>query len=182
MVHFTSFLVVALSAASALASPHAKRTAAQIISDLHTINTQTTSLDNAILAFPNTGGRLTAALAIHTDTVTLTNTVTSSTNDVKATPALSEANGKSVVTVATSFAPLLTKTLNDVVAKKASFAALLIGGIPALVLADLKNLNSSINAFDKALFAITPADLKGQVNILSNKHSAAFATAIAAYS
>jgi hypothetical protein len=182
MVHFTSFFVVALSAASALASPHAKRTTAKILSDLSTISSQTTTLDNAILAFPNSGGTLVQALAIHTDAVTLTNTVTSSTNDVKATPALSEADGQSVIAAVTNLVPLITKTLNDIVGKKAAFQSLPAGGIPAIVLSDLKTLNSTVTTFDNALIAIAPADLKGQGTTLSNQVLAAFATAIKAYS
>lgn len=55
------FLVLASLVLAACAAP-SKRTVAAIEADLNTISTQVTALNNAVTAFPNTGGNLLQAL------------------------------------------------------------------------------------------------------------------------
>jgi hypothetical protein len=62
MVYLKPFFVFLLSVASiALATPF-KRTVDQVKADIADISAKVTSLDNAITAFPLTGGSLVAAL------------------------------------------------------------------------------------------------------------------------
>ncbi|KAL0568528.1 hypothetical protein V5O48_013455 [Marasmius crinis-equi] len=179
-MRFNTFFVV-LSAASALATPF-KRDVATVKADIATISTQVNALDTSINAFPNTGGTLASALAIHNAAVTLDTSVKKAVTDTQATSAFSEADGQSILSSVEAIEPTILDALNGIVAKKAAFQALPIGGIPALVLQDLKNLNTDTGAFADALIAKSPADLVTQANQIKTTIANAFATAIAAYS
>ncbi len=61
MVQLSSFFA-ALTVVTAVCSAPTKRTVAQVEADIATISTQVTALDNAITAFPDTGGSLINAL------------------------------------------------------------------------------------------------------------------------
>lgn len=99
MVKFTFFALAAFLVGSAVSSP-TKRTVAQVESDIASISTQVTTLDNDITAFPNTGGSLINALvttlclpemthanrikkAIHTASTNLISTIGTTTSDVQ---------------------------------------------------------------------------------------------------
>jgi hypothetical protein len=69
MVQITRFLTVLSVAAAGLALT-VKRDAATVEADIARISTQVTTLDNAIEAYPLTGGTLLNALTIHTDATT----------------------------------------------------------------------------------------------------------------
>ncbi|CAA7268911.1 unnamed protein product [Cyclocybe aegerita] len=158
-------------------------TVATVLSDIATISSQTTTLDNAIKAFPNTGGSLTSALAIHNDATNLVTSINQGTADVQAVPLpISESDGQSVLSAVQAFEPTILDALTQVVAKKAAFAALPIGGIPALVKQDLINLNASTFAFEAALISTAPTDLVPTATSIKSSIDAAFATAVAAYS
>ncbi|KAJ7152658.1 hydrophobic surface binding protein [Mycena crocata] len=180
MVQFSSLLFSLTLVTACLATP-VKRTVAQVEADITTISAQVTSLDNAINAFPNTGGTLASALAIHSAATTLETSVNQGTTDVKATGAFSEADGRTILTQVEGFEPTILDALTAIAAKQPAFAALPIGGIPALVLQDLQTLKTDTVAFSTALIASAPADLKSEATTISNTISAAFDTAIAAY-
>jgi hypothetical protein len=97
-----SILSLALTAvALTSATPLLKRTVAQVETDINNIGTAVTNLDNAINAFPSSGGSLAAALVrlihhspymglfltteqtIHNDAVALEGQLTNATSDVK---------------------------------------------------------------------------------------------------
>ncbi|KAF8891481.1 hydrophobic surface binding protein A-domain-containing protein [Gymnopilus junonius] len=173
-----TFAIVASYVVAALAS-----TVADVETDVQTISTQTTALDNAINAFPNTGGSLVSALAIHNDAVSLGSAIDQGTSDVSGAPQpFSETDGSAILTAVQGFEPTILDALTAIVTKKPAFQALPIGGIPALVLQDLQNLNTSAFNFEAALIAAAPADLVPTATSVKAAVDAAFATAIAAYS
>ncbi|KAF9558589.1 hydrophobic surface binding protein [Agrocybe pediades] len=171
---FQSSLIVLASLVSAALSA----TIADVINDAHNISTQVTTLDNAINAFPNTGGSLVNALAIHTDAVNLGAAIDKGTADVIP---VSEADGTTILGIVQGFEPTILNALSGIVAKKPAFQALPIGGIPALVKQDLINLNASTSKFEAQLIASAPADLVASAKAIKASVDSAFATAIAAY-
>ncbi|KAJ7727764.1 hydrophobic surface binding protein [Mycena metata] len=181
MVQFSRFLLSLSLLAVGLASP-VKRTVAQVEADIASISAQVTTLDNNINAFPNTGGSLVAALAIHTDATSLETTLNQGTTDVKSTGTFDETDGNTILNSVEAFEPTILDALKGIAAKEPAFAALPIGGIPALILADLKTLRTDTAAFAQALIAAAPTDLKSEATTIANTIDAAFAAAIAVYS
>ncbi|KAJ7207202.1 hydrophobic surface binding protein, partial [Mycena pura] len=131
-----------------------KRTVAQVESDIATISTQLTSLDNDIKGFPASG--LVGALNIHSAAGTLDNTLNSATTDVTATGTVDVADGTTILNAVQAFVPTIQDATTRISGDKAAFAAQPIGGLPALVLSDLKALNASTIAFANALIAGAP--------------------------
>ncbi|KAJ7888325.1 hydrophobic surface binding protein [Mycena olivaceomarginata] len=172
MVQITRFLTVLSVAAAGLA----------LTADIARISTQVTTLDNAIEAYPLTGGTLLNALTIHTDATTLITTLNGAVTDVTATSQLSEADGRTILSSVEAIEPTILDALTNIVVKKPAFAALPIGGLPALILQDLKNLKTATVAFANGLVSIAPADLVAEATQLSSNITAAFDPAIAAYS
>ncbi|KAF5349121.1 hypothetical protein D9756_009496 [Leucocoprinus leucothites] len=168
--------------ASALATAWGA-TVADVLADLNTVKSRVTTLDNAINGFPNSGGTLTQALAIHTDATNTQTAVDDTTADANTVPTpVSESDGQSILNSITSIEPVIENALSAIVTKKAAFDALPVGGIPALVAQDLSNLSASTSALENALISKAPADLVSQANAVKGRIDAAFATAIAAYS
>ncbi|KXN86818.1 hypothetical protein AN958_09554 [Leucoagaricus sp. SymC.cos] len=157
-------------------------TVADVLTDLAAVKDQVANLDNAINAFPTSGGSLTQALAIHTDATSTGSAVDKTTSDANtvATP-VAESDGQSILDAITGIEPIIEDALIAIVAKKPALQALPIGGIPALVKQDLSSLNASTTALEIALISKAPADLVGPANAVKTKIDGAFATAIAAY-
>ncbi|KAJ7844170.1 hydrophobic surface binding protein [Mycena leptocephala] len=175
-----SRLIFSLSLLAATVATPFKRTVAQIEADIANISSQVTTLDNSIKAFPGSG--LAGALGIHSAAGTLQTTLNNATSDVKATGAVSESDGTTILHSVEAFEPTILDALSQIATKKASFDAQPIGGLSALVLQDLKNLNASTNAFSNALIAAAPADLKTEATTIVTNINAGFASAIKAYS
>ncbi|ESK86092.1 antigenic cell wall [Moniliophthora roreri MCA 2997] len=181
MVQIFSSFVFLLSATAAFAGP-VKRDVATVKADIATITTQTTALNNAIQAFPDSGGSLVAALAIHNSAVTLDNTVKKTVTDVQATSPFSDADGADILSAVETLEPIILSALQNIVAKKPAFQALPIGGIPALVLQDLRNLDTDVTALSDALIDKSPSGLLTRANEIKTTIGDAFDDAIAAYS
>ncbi|KAJ7274905.1 hydrophobic surface binding protein [Mycena rebaudengoi] len=181
MVQFTG-LLVSFSLLTAAFSTPLKRTVAQVEADLTNISNQVTALDNQINAFPNTGGSLAAALAIHSSSTSLDTTLNSATTDVNNTGVVGEADGRTILNMIEAIEPKILDALTVIARKEPAFAALPIGGIPALILQDLKNLQTATIAFSTALITNAPADLRSESQGVTNTINAAFNSAIAAYS
>ncbi|KAJ7611149.1 hydrophobic surface binding protein [Mycena rosella] len=180
MVQFSRLIFSLSLFAAAFATP-VKRTVAQVEADIASISAQVTTLDNAIKAFPATGGSLVAALTIHTDATSLETTLNQGTSDVTATGTVSEADGRTILSAVEAFEPTILDALTQIAAKQPAFAALPIGGIPALILQDLQTLKTDTVNFSNALIANAPADLKAEATTLTNNITNGFNTAIAAY-
>ncbi|TFK33388.1 hydrophobic surface binding protein A-domain-containing protein [Crucibulum laeve] len=157
-------------------------TVANVEADIATISSQVTALDNAINAFPATGGTLLQALTIHNDAAALSPSIQKGTTDVQGVPPpISETDGQTILKSVQGFEPTILDALKQIVAKKAALAALPVGGIVALVKQDLGFLSGNTTAFENALIASAPTDLKSQATAIKTAIDAAFATAIAAY-
>lgn len=182
MVQISTGLLLLFSVVTASSALVTKRTVAQVESDITNIATQVNALDSSIKAFPDTGGTLLSALAIHSSATSLLSTIQTATTDTTATAAFSEGDGATILAAVEGFEPTILDALTAIVAKQPAFQALPIGGIPALVLQDLQNLNSGTTAFENALIAKSPADLLAQANDIKTSIGNAFTTAIAAYS
>ncbi|KAK7445737.1 hypothetical protein VKT23_014732 [Stygiomarasmius scandens] len=174
------FAILASVAALALASPF-KRTVAQVETDLRNIATQVTTLDNNINAFPNSGGSLTQALAIHTAAQNLLTSVNSATTDVQGTTGVSESDGQTIIGIVNGFEPTIIDALNAIITKKPAFDALPLGGVSALVKQDLGQLGTATSNLEVALINQAPSDLKSQAQSIQAAVDAAFAKAQAAY-
>ncbi|KAF9558556.1 hydrophobic surface binding protein [Agrocybe pediades] len=175
---FQSSLIVLASLLSAALSA----TVANVIADVHNISSQITTFDNAINAFPNTGGSLVAALALHTDAVNLRAAIDKGTSDVVSIPRrFSQADGTTILNIVKGFEPNLLDALKAIVAKKPAFQALPIGGITALFKQDLINLNDSTSKFETQLIASVPSNLVASVKAIKATIDAGFANAIAGY-
>ncbi|KAJ7231779.1 hydrophobic surface binding protein [Mycena rebaudengoi] len=180
MVQITGSLAFISHAAAGLTRAIVlKGDAATVEADLGVLASQAATLDNAINAFPLTGGSVDNALAIHTDATTLISTVNAATGDAQAAGAFSEADGLAILNGAPSIEPLLD-ALQGTVVKKPAFEALPISDIDAVILQDLESLN--LAAFGNGLIKGFPADLVAQATELRDNIVNAFAPAIAAYS
>ncbi|KAG6839947.1 hypothetical protein C0991_010142 [Blastosporella zonata] len=180
-MRFSSFFTLASLVISSYGT-----TVATVEADIGTISTQLTTLDNAINAYSATigVGTLLQALTIHSDAVTLGSTLDSTTTDVKcqavATP-ISDADGQTILSLLLAFESTIDDALTKIAARQPAFAALPLGGVPALVKQDLSNLNASTNALETALIAVAPSVIQASSIALKTRINAAFATAIAAF-
>ncbi|KAG5650590.1 hypothetical protein H0H81_011708 [Sphagnurus paluster] len=177
-MRFSSILVLASLVASSFATA-----ASDILADVATINTQLNNLNNAIAAFTIPGGTLGTALAIHTNAVTLGTSLNKATTDTLAVSPnpLADADGRSILTAVEALENTIYSCLNGIVARKAAFTALPIGGIVTLVKQDLSNLNNSTASLEVALIGTAPASLVAEATALQSRINAAFAVAIQAY-
>jgi hypothetical protein len=69
---------------------------------------------------------------------------------------VSVADGTSILNAVNNLKPIIITTLTDIVAKKAAFVALPVGGLPALIKSDLNSLSTATQAFEAALIAKAP--------------------------
>ncbi|KAG6818656.1 hypothetical protein H0H93_003134, partial [Arthromyces matolae] len=134
-------------------------TIAQVEADIATISSDVANLVTAIDAFSATAGvgTLVQALAIHTSATTVNNAITTTTTDVKNAPVpVSNSDAATILADLQGLQPNIAKALNDIVARKAAFTALPIGGIPALVKADLATLNVSTTVLASEFILVAP--------------------------
>ncbi|KAF8189788.1 hydrophobic surface binding protein [Mycena galopus ATCC 62051] len=170
-----SLCLIAVSFASPV-----KRTVAQVEADIASISTQVNTLNAAINGFPASG--LVGALGINTDSTNLETTLNTGTTDVKNTGPVDLADGTTILNDVAAIEPNIITALKDIASKASDFASLPIGGIPALVLSDLKTLKTDTDAFSGALIANAPAALVPEASSIQAAIDAAFTTAIAAFS
>lgn len=181
MVQIASRFFVLISCVALGLSTPLKRTIDQVKADVADISTKVTTLDNAINAFPMTGGTLLAALGIHSSATALVATLATATTDVTATGPLEEQDGSDILNAVLAIEPIIGDALQQIVVKQPAFKALPIGGLPALILQDLKNLNDKTVSFSDALISTAPADLVDAATNLRDRVVNAFTAAIAAY-
>ncbi|KAJ7202479.1 hydrophobic surface binding protein [Mycena rebaudengoi] len=182
MVQITSFFAILSLAAAGLGSAIVlKRDAGTVEADLGVLAGLATTLDNAIIAFPLTGGTVDSALAIHNNATNFISGVNVATSDALAAGAFSEADGLAILNGAPSLSPLFD-ALQGIIDKKAALDALPVTDIDAIILQDLQSAQSSLAAFGNALISDFPADLKAQATALRDNIVNAFVPAINAYS
>jgi len=159
-----------------------KRDVAKVEADIATISAQVTTLDNDVNAFPASGGSLVAALGIHVVATQLISSLNTGAGDVNAVPLpVSESDASTILNDVEAFEPVIINALAAIITKKPAFQSLPLGGVPAIVKADLNSLNVSTVAFGTALIAAAPADQKANAIAIKAAIDAAFSKAIAAY-
>jgi hypothetical protein len=137
--------------------------------------------------------------AIHSDAAPLEAAINKATTDSQASAAFSEADGSTILNAVEALQPQIISALTNLDAQHAKFAALPIGGIIALVEADLKTLSTDTTNFENALTAKAPVrasmlfpvrletneqlqtDLQPAASSIISAVGAAFQTAIATY-
>ncbi|KAK7034596.1 hypothetical protein VNI00_012227 [Paramarasmius palmivorus] len=184
MAPVTSFLVsllVASQAAFTSAAPFEKRTVEQVKADIATISSQVATLNKNIQAFPNSGGSISGALAIHSGAITLANSISKGTADVKNTTGVSSSDAQSILQSVQGFEPTIKSALDGIAAKKPAFDAMPIGGISKLAKQDLATLGNNTSAFAQQLVNSAPTNMKSTAQSIANDINAAFAKAQAVY-
>ncbi|KAG5649748.1 hypothetical protein H0H81_002204 [Sphagnurus paluster] len=177
------FSVSAVFVLASLVASSLATTVADVQADIALISSRLSTLDKSIAAFTLPGGTLAQALAVHNNAVSLGTAIDKGTTDTKAvTPTpLADADGRAILDAFESLEPTINSALNGIIARKAAFTALPIGGIPALVKQDLANLSGSTAALEAALISSTPEGLVDEATALKTRIDSAFAVAIAAY-
>ncbi|KAJ8078076.1 hypothetical protein PM082_000282 [Marasmius tenuissimus] len=182
-MRFNIFLV-GFSAASALtlAAPY-KRDTATIKADIDGIRSAGIDADVALIRVFSPD-RFGASLDFRNTIIRLDTSVQTATSDTQATPAFSQTDGEDILNRVTEvFQPTLIDLLSKIVVKKPAFDALPVGNFPALMLQDLKNLNTHTTNFADALITKSPASLVTRFAQFKNiMVEPVFASAIAAYS
>ncbi|KAG6879062.1 hypothetical protein C0992_005409 [Termitomyces sp. T32_za158] len=142
-------------------SSYAQTSVAQIEDDINNnIAPALTALLNSIDAFPVSGGDLISALLIHTNALNVDTTVVGTTNDVNgAACPVGESDGQAILADLQALLPTIQQSLTDLVARKAAFQALPLGGVPALVQQDLSTLSQDTNTLAAAFIACAPVRL-----------------------
>ncbi|KAH7093970.1 hypothetical protein BKA62DRAFT_834447 [Auriculariales sp. MPI-PUGE-AT-0066] len=109
-----SFIAVVAFSSFVLGTVFERRTAAQVLTGIADVQSQTRTLDNLIVAFPNTGGTLVAVTPLDSSVQSLITVISS-------TPALTEAEPQEVLNALEALEPIVVKMLADFVAKKSAF-------------------------------------------------------------
>ncbi|KAJ3576360.1 hypothetical protein NP233_g474 [Leucocoprinus birnbaumii] len=180
MVNVFSIVFLTTSVLSVVATP-LKRTTTDVLNAINRVSADTTNLDNLITSYPLSGGTLLAALAIHTSSGTLGTDLGTATTTVKNNGPVVHPDADTILSAVLAIEPIIDHALSQIVIKKPAFAALPLGGVPALVLSDLISLKAATGSFAAALIAEAPADLVPPGTALENRILAAFDVAIAAY-
>ncbi|KAJ6554550.1 hypothetical protein B0H19DRAFT_1154019 [Mycena capillaripes] len=163
-------------------------TAEQTEEDISALTVDTNEYDSAINAFPASG--LVGALNIHNLAgivesdimVVASDTVPGGMSGSPPPWEYSETDSGAIVSVVKVWEADLQTALTQLVGKQPSFAALPIGGIPALILQDLKNLNADVTTMGNNLVnAVDPA-FQANVSMVFSSLQGSFETAITAYS
>ncbi|KAF9038011.1 hydrophobic surface binding protein A-domain-containing protein [Panaeolus papilionaceus] len=175
---FSALLVIFSCALSILAT-----TPGQVITDIGQIITLIEELDTAIKGLSSTN--ISGVLTVHTDAVSLATTISTATSDTSTvTPnPVSETDGSSILNAFQRLESALITCLNDIISKKGTVSAMPITGLVALILQDLKNLQAATIAFENALLAVAPSDVRSELAFtIFPAINAALANAISTYS
>ncbi|KAF9254225.1 hypothetical protein L218DRAFT_1082430 [Marasmius fiardii PR-910] len=158
---------------------------AQIKADIAQILSEVNTLDEAIISFPNSGGTVEQAMAIHAHTTNLTGTINKGVVHANAIPPPSKEDSEIILNSLQALFNPISKTLNDLIARRAVVQALPIpfGGfaIPLLTRQNLDALALAAKAFQNALIAKAPADLIAPAQQLADRVNAEIAKAQNAY-
>ncbi|KAJ4479340.1 hydrophobic surface binding protein [Lentinula aciculospora] len=181
MTRVASFTALLTFVTACSAAVHLRRDVGTVEQDIANIASQVTALDNDINAFPDTGGSLLSALAIHAQATSLASALATAATDVAGTAPFSDDDGTTIINAVSGFEPAILDALTGIVAKKPAFDALPLGGLSALVASDLAILSADTKNFENALIANTQDDLLAQATPITSTIDAALATASAAY-
>lgn len=169
--------ILPLALAAAVPAEVATRASAvdntnKIITGLHTLESAVTALDKLVLVSPPN------IVNVQNQEQTVEKDITAITNNVKASSVVTAAESTKVYNeIKNVLEPKITKTLNDLVAKKPAFSS-----VASAVKIDLQNLNKLAGALGNAFIAKAQGTAKTNGPALVKEIQAKFAKAIAAYS
>jgi hypothetical protein len=129
MVQVTRSLAILSIAALSLAAV-LKRDAATVEADLAVLTSQVTALDNAVQAFPLSGGTLAEAMTVHTNAVNIISTLNTAASDEKAIDTFSETKGQAILAALKGFEPTILDFLQNIVVRKPAFVRALLCSQP----------------------------------------------------
>ncbi|KAG4442212.1 hypothetical protein IFR05_002322 [Cadophora sp. M221] len=145
-------ILLFVAAASALVLD--KRTAATILTDVSTINTNVKVLTSAANAY--TGG-VANALKVQQAEQTLDKSIVQAGKDANATSALTSADSTKISNAVQSLIPNIDASIKAIEAKKAQFAK---DGLTQVVVGDFKTLQADTDKLADRLIIIASADTK----------------------
>ena len=106
--------------------------------------------------------------------------VNTANTDASGQPVQSSAQSQTAISfINTTLEPDIKASLNEVVARKADFAA---DGEQSLVLSTLQNLQSATNTYSNTLISKTSSDQKAAASSAAAKIAADFSTAVSSFS
>ncbi|KAH7098814.1 hydrophobic surface binding protein A-domain-containing protein [Auriculariales sp. MPI-PUGE-AT-0066] len=180
---------VAVFSASVLGAVIDRRTTEQIQAGIPDLQTKVQMLDSQVVAFPNSGGSLLTALAIHTAATNVGTSLKSLTTATGATPALTDAEGQIILSQLQILQPNITDVLQHVVDKKpASMGFIWVayqassGLISPRYIRIPFHLRSVRMHRQEAMTIITPASLATAANAVIMVINTAFDNATAVHS
>ncbi|KAI9658555.1 MAG: hypothetical protein M1821_002115 [Bathelium mastoideum] len=161
---------------SALAGPAVlKRDAQTIITALDNVNTAASTLDAAVKAFDGSAGDITT---LNSDAAAVLSAIKTGTTNVEATSAISDSDALSVASTTETLITTLNQTIDDLIAKKATFDS---SGQSGTVLSDLEQQENASTALGNAIVSKTPSDLSSIAESLTAQITAAFQNGITAF-
>ncbi|KAH7377583.1 hydrophobic surface binding protein A-domain-containing protein [Cadophora sp. MPI-SDFR-AT-0126] len=148
-------ILLFVATASALTTPLTKRTAAQILTDISTIDTNVKSLTSSANAY--NGGGILNALKVQQVEQTLEKSINQAGKDANATSQLTSADSTKISNAVQSLIPDIEASIKAIENKKAQFTA---DGVKSVVLQDFKTLQGLTDNLADRLIAIGSADIK----------------------
>lgn len=150
-----------------------RRDAAQVLTDLEQINSDTTALTTAV---NNYNGGLANAVPIISAESTLENDLKTATTDANNSGTVSESDAQNILDYITNtLEPNIETSLTALKAKKSDFDT---DGLTPTVESDLQTLKTDTDNLGAALIAHTPSDLVTQAQTIQAKIDADFTDAI----
>lgn len=173
MVTINSLILLAATATAAVIP----RDAAQVQSDLNTINADTQKLTSDVNAY---SGGLFGALPSQNDESQLDKDIKSATDDANNSAAVSDSEAQSIISyIKNTLEPNIEKALTALKSKKSQFAS---AGLQNTVLQDLKDLKTDTDALGSALLAKAPSGEQASGQAVVNEIDADFNDAIQYFS
>ncbi|KAF9256078.1 hypothetical protein L218DRAFT_1007821 [Marasmius fiardii PR-910] len=172
--------ILALFASVTFAAPAATCSLDNVGADVQQISVQTQTLDNHVLAFPDSGGLTSDAMLVHTDLQNLAAAIDTTAGDMEPCPApFTDDLFNNLLSAVQAIVNQETTAMNDLIAKKPAFDA--VGGISPVIKQDLDNLYASSVALEGLWLARAPADLQSQAQDLANEINNVLSSAQTAY-
>ncbi|KAG2199616.1 hypothetical protein INT46_004608 [Mucor plumbeus] len=177
---FAIALTVAASVNAAAVQKRNVSTGVQACIDgLNAAGAQLLTVTSQVNAFTSSAGYA-GALGVHSSEQTLETKLKAATTSCCAvTTTVTEEDATAVLSVVGTLVPEIEDALTAITNKKSQFDAVLLA--TSLVKADIKNLNTEVNALDTCLIAVTPTDDLTAANAYVSRVTAAFTAADTVY-
>ncbi|KAL0576772.1 hypothetical protein V5O48_005214 [Marasmius crinis-equi] len=149
----------------------------QIGADVQHIHDNTVTLDNDVLAIPDSGATPAQALAVHGDIQNIASAIDSTTTVIEPCPTFPDDAFKAILDEVQDIVNIETKAMNDLSAKRGAFDASTV----SLIRQDLVDLRTASVNLENVWLAKAPADLLPQAQDLADAINNALDSALNAY-